>query len=154
MVAPSGAVYQAGTLSGIRWRWRRVLKLANHRRIAGFYERLEENALVWKTEYKVACGFAVEFNFQSVGSMLTLFFTDREVVDFETAKTSDTEKFARYFNSMLENGVYLPPSQYEAWFVSIAHSNEDLDLTIEQSRQALERIFDIDKSRFVFRSSK
>ncbi|MDQ3041985.1 MAG: aspartate aminotransferase family protein, partial [Acidobacteriota bacterium] len=76
-----------------------------------------------------------------VGSMFTLFFTDRTVIDFDTAKTSDTEKFARYFNRMLESGVYLPPSQFEACFVSIAHKQNDLDKTIEASGKAIQNLF-------------
>ena len=71
--------------------------------------------------------------------MLTLFFTETEVVDFDTAKTSDTQKFARYFGAMLESGVYLPPSQYEAWFVSFAHTGEDLDKTIAANLEALKK---------------
>jgi glutamate-1-semialdehyde 2,1-aminomutase len=74
--------------------------------------------------------------------MFTLFFTDQRVVDFQTAKTSDTEKFAAYFNRMLESGIYLPPSQFEACFVSIAHSQADLNRTIEASREALINLLD------------
>lgn len=143
MIAPSGAVYQAGTLSG-----NPLAMAAGHETLRiidespDFYNQLEEKCLRLENGIKNSLtDLALDLTFNRVGSMLTLFFTDREVVDFETAKTSDTEKFARYFNSLLENGVYLPPSQYEAWFVSIAHSNEDLDLTIEQSRRSLEKIF-------------
>lgn len=71
--------------------------------------------------------------------MLTLFFTDEKVTDFDSAKLSDTGKFAEYFNQMLESGIYLPPSQYEAWFVSAAHSKEDLDKTISSSSQFLSK---------------
>ena len=69
--------------------------------------------------------------------MFTLFFTDEKVVDFDTAKQSDTGKFAAYFGAMLESGVYLPPSHFEACFVSIAHSRNDLNKTIKASREAI-----------------
>jgi glutamate-1-semialdehyde 2,1-aminomutase len=143
MIAPSGPVYQAGTLSGNPLAMAagfETLRIIDE--TPDFYERLEEKCT--RLENGIVNSLTdlkLNLTFNRVGSMLTLFFTENEVFDFETAKTSDTEKFARYFNSMLENGVYLPPSQFEAWFVSIAHSNEDLDLTIEQNHLALEEIF-------------
>ena len=70
--------------------------------------------------------------------MSTIFFTDAEVVDFDSAKTSDTEKFAKYFNAMLERGIYLPPSQFEACFISAAHNKQDFDRTITANREALQ----------------
>ena len=82
----------------------------------------------------------LNYTLNRVGSMLTLFFTDRQIVDFDTAKTSDTEKFARFFNQVLESGIYLPPSQFEAWFVSIAHTQNDLDETIKASKLAFEKL--------------
>ena len=66
--------------------------------------------------------------------MFTLFFTGEAVTDFDSAKTSDTAKFTSYFNHMLENGVYLPPSQFEACFVSAAHDRQDIDKTISAVR--------------------
>jgi glutamate-1-semialdehyde 2,1-aminomutase len=132
MIAPSGPVYQAGTLSGnplAMAAGAETLKIIDE--TDDFYGQLEE-----KSSY-LAEGIAnavreanLDLTLNRVGTMLTLFFTDREVVDFETAKTSDTVKFASYFRSMLENGVYLPPSQFEASFVSAAHSLEDLDKTV------------------------
>jgi glutamate-1-semialdehyde 2,1-aminomutase len=71
------------------------------------------------------------------GSMFTLFFTNDPVTDFASAKTSDTSRFVAYFNSMLEQGVYLPPSQFEACFVSAEHTRQDLDKTIAAVRTAL-----------------
>ncbi len=141
MIAPSGAVYQAGTLSGNPLAMTagcETLKIIDE--TPDFYETLEE-----KSRYladgimNVVNELNLNYTLNRVGSMLTLFFTDRQIVDFTTAKTSDTEKFARYFNRMLESGVYLPPSQFEAWFVSIAHTQNDLDETIAASKQAFEK---------------
>jgi glutamate-1-semialdehyde 2,1-aminomutase len=75
-----------------------------------------------------------------VGSMFTLFFTDTKVIDFTTAKTSDTVRFNAYFQAMLEAGIYLPPSQFEAAFISTAHSEADIDRTIEVARSAFGKL--------------
>lgn len=74
-----------------------------------------------------------------VGSMLCLFFTDKEVIDYESAITSNTNAFAKYFRAMLNEGIYLAPSQFEAMFVSMAHSDEDLERTVDANRKALMR---------------
>lgn len=142
MIAPSGPVYQAGTLSGNPLAMTAGFEtLSIIDETADFYAQLEE-----KSAY-LAHGMTdalrengLNYTINRVGSMLTLFFTDAEVVDFETAKLSDTNKFAAYFGAMLESGVYLPPSQYEAWFISNAHSREDLDQTIAAHRKALAEI--------------
>ncbi len=141
MIAPSGPVYQAGTLSGNPLAMTagiETLKIIEE--TPDFYAQLEE-----KSAY-LADGIAdglqklnLDYTINRTGSMLTLFFTDQEVVDFDTAKTSDTGKFASYFGAMLESGIYLPPSQYESWFVSFAHTTEDLDKTVAASIKALEK---------------
>jgi glutamate-1-semialdehyde 2,1-aminomutase len=143
MIAPSGAVYQAGTLSGNPLAMTagvETLRIIDE--TPDFYATLEG-----KSRY-LADGILnsvdeldLNYTLNRVGSMFTLFFTDRAVVDFDTAKTSDTEMFARYFNQMLESGVYLPPSQFEACFVSIAHEQTDLDKTIEASGRAIKKLF-------------
>ena len=69
--------------------------------------------------------------------MLTLFFTDREVDDFQSAKTSDTERFNRFFHAMLDRGIYLPPSQFEAAFISAAHTESDIIQTVNAAARAL-----------------
>ncbi|HRH43026.1 MAG TPA: hypothetical protein PKY82_15460, partial [Pyrinomonadaceae bacterium] len=103
-----------------------------------FYAKLEEKSAYLENGIKDVLGeLGLNYTINRVGSMFTLFFTDAEVVDFDTAKLSDTAKFTKYFNSMLENGIYLPPSQFEANFVSIAHSTEDLDKTIEAVSQSI-----------------
>jgi len=143
MIAPAGKVYQAGTLSGnplAMTAGYETLKIIDE--TPDFYEMLEE-----KSRY-LADGIMnsvnemkLNYTLNRVGSMFTLFFTDRQVVDFDTAKFSDTDEFARYFNAMLESGVYLPPSQFEACFVSIAHTQNDLDKTIEANKQAIQKLF-------------
>jgi glutamate-1-semialdehyde 2,1-aminomutase len=72
--------------------------------------------------------------------MFTLFFTEGPVRDYRTAKTSDTKRFAQFFIEMMEQGIYLPPSQFEAWFLSLAHTQKDLDKTIEACGVALKKI--------------
>ncbi len=143
MIAPSGAVYQAGTLSGNPLAMAaglETLKIIDE--TPNFYQTLEEKCQYLENGIRSAIAVTKpNLTFNRVGSMMTLFFTDRKVIDFDTAKTSDTHKFAQYFNSMLESGIYLPPSQYEAWFVSIAHTKEDLDKTLEQNYEALRNIY-------------
>ncbi len=139
MIAPSGSVYQAGTLSGNPLAMAagfETLKIIDE--APDFYEKLEENCAYLENGFRDAMNEAdLNFTLNRVGSMLTLFFTDGEVTDFDSAKKSDTGKFAEYFNRMLEAGIYLPPSQFEAWFVSAAHSKEDLDKTIGANRKCL-----------------
>jgi glutamate-1-semialdehyde 2,1-aminomutase len=72
--------------------------------------------------------------------LLTLFFTEGPVKDYETAKKSDTQRFARFFIHLMEQGIYLPPSQFEAWFVSLAHTQKDLQRTIEACDIAFQKI--------------
>jgi len=150
MIAPSGAVYQAGTLSGNPLAMAAGLEtLRIIDETPDFYSSLDE-----KSEYltdgimNAVREFNLNFTLNRVGSMFTLFFTDRAVVDFDTAKTSDTKMFAEYFGAMLEGGVYLPPSQFEACFVSIAHSKNDLDKTIENNHEALSNIYKKSASEF------
>jgi glutamate-1-semialdehyde 2,1-aminomutase len=144
MIAPSGAVYQAGTLSGnplAMTAGYETLKIIDEK--PDFYETLEEKSRYLMDGILDAVNeLNLNYTLNRVGSMFTLFFTAQTVVDFDTAKTSDTEKFARYFNRMLESGVYLPPSQFEACFVSIAHTQKDLDKTIKASREAMTNLFE------------
>ncbi len=142
MIAPSGAVYQAGTLSGnplAMTAGLETLKIIDED--TRFYAKLEEKCAYLENGFRNSLReLNLDYTLNRVGSMLTLFFTDQKVVDFDSAKTSDTSKFTKYFNTMLENGVYLPPSQYESWFVSIAHSREDLDKTIAVNKYFLENL--------------
>ena len=129
MIAPSGPVYQAGTLSGhpaVMAAGEATLAELTpdlYRGIEARADRLEEGLR--------RPGLSVS----RVGSLLTAFFRDRAPANFAEARESDTEQFARLFNSLRARGVLLPPSQYEAWFLSAAHDDEVIDATLE----ALER---------------
>lgn len=139
MIAPSGAIYQAGTLSGNPLAMTAGLEtLKIIAEDANFYAKLEENCAYLEQGFRNSIkDLNLDYTLNRVGSMLTIFFTDAEVVDFDTAKLSDKQKFTKYFNGMLERGIYLPPSQFEAWFVSAAHSKDDLDATIKASFESL-----------------
>ena len=80
------------------------------------------------------------YQINRVGSMMTLFFTEEPVSDYNSAVKSDAALYGKYFHEMLDSGIYLPPAQYEAMFVSMAHSKEDLDRTIEASAAALKKL--------------
>jgi glutamate-1-semialdehyde 2,1-aminomutase len=142
LIAPAGPVYQAGTLSGNPLAMTAGLETlkaieANesfYQNLAASCEYLYEGIANNLRELKL------EYTFNQVGSMFTLFFTGEKVTDFDSAKTSDTKIFGAYFNRMLESGVYLPPSQFEACFVSAAHSKEDFDATIKASYMALKKV--------------
>ena len=142
LIAPSGPVYQAGTLSGNPLAMAAGIEtLSIIDEDADFYRRLEETSSYLECGIKDNLGeLKLNFTFNRCGSMFTLFFTDKAVMDFDLAKTSDTVLFTRYFNSMLEQGIYLPPSQFEACFVSSVHEKEDLDKTIAASLLSLKRL--------------
>ena len=132
LVAPEGPVYQAGTLSGNPIAVSAGLATLKELIKPGTYEKLE--AISQKLENgikEILKILKLSYQVNRAGSMLTLFFTEKEVTDFETALTSDTEKFAIFWQKMLEKGIYLPPSQFEAWFVSLAHGEKEIEKTIE-----------------------
>lgn len=130
-VAPLGEVYQAGTLSGnplAVTAGLTTLKLLSKPTV---YNELEErSSYLFNEMTKLAAKHNVVTTMNRVGSMGCLFFTDQTVVDFDTAQTADTKKFGYLFCGMLERGVYLAPSQFEAAFVSLAHDQEDIDKTL------------------------
>jgi len=130
-VAPVGPVYQAGTLSGNPLAVAAGLAMLRHlKRHPEVYDRLQTRA----AELCASAPAGITVN--RVGSMFTFFFTDGPVTDYESAKRSDTARFGRFFRAMLERGVYLPPSQFEAAFVSAAHTEEDIRQTIAAARDA------------------
>jgi glutamate-1-semialdehyde 2,1-aminomutase len=140
-VAPLGGVYQAGTLSGNPLAMTAGLVTLGLLKSKNVYKELEK-----KTSYLTEAisnsaeenGIPLSIN-RAVG-MFTLFFTEGPVRDYRTAKASDTKRFAQFFIEMMEQGIYLPPSQFEAWFVSLAHSQKDLDKTIEACDTAFKKI--------------
>ncbi len=139
-IAPVGAVYQAGTLSGNPLAVSAGIEMLQLLAADGVYEELERKAEKLCAGYKQnAEKLGVKAQFNRVGSMFSMFFTDQEVVDFDSAKSSDTEMFSRYFNAMLEEGVYVAPSQFEAGFMSAVHTDENIDATVEAHRKALEK---------------
>ena len=141
MVAPSGPVYQAGTLSGNPLAMSAGLATLKILRDENPYPALEKKSSHLAEAFaKNIADFGIKATQTRVGSMMCLFFTDTEVVDYDTAITSNKEQYAKYFHSMLESGIYLAPSQFEAMFVSAAHSKDDLEKTIESQRKAF-RIF-------------
>lgn len=132
VIAPRGSVYQAGTLSGnpiATTAGIETLKILKEEKKNGLYERLADSAAQIADAVKDSLGDLVCVN--QIGSLLSVFFTKDSVIDYESALTSDTEEYAKYFNYMLEHGIYLAPSQYEAMFISYAHSKEDLEKTCE-----------------------
>ncbi len=132
LIAPSGPVYQAGTLSGNPLAMAAGLATLKELESPDVYTRQEDNATA--LEYALtssAWRMAVPMKVNRVSSLLTAFFTGEEVTDYTTAKTSDTAAFKIFHRALLENGVYWPPSQFEAAFVSLAHTNKDIDSTIK-----------------------
>ena len=142
-VAPAGPVYQAGTLSGNPLAVAAGLKTLEILRRPGTYEQLEVIGEKLASGLAVAAAKAgVPLTVNRVGSMFTCFFTSDPVTDYASAKRSDTVRFARFFRSLLEGGVYFPPSQFEAAFVSTAHSEADVTLTLEAAAKAFDEISD------------
>ncbi len=140
LVSPAGPVYQAGTLSGnplamtagiwcldqLRPSLYRHLAALGSRLAAGFADAARE------------AGVALQVN--AVGSVVTPFFTDRRVRDYASATSADTARYARFFHGMLARGVYPPPSQFEAWFLSAAHTQRDVERTVAAARAALREV--------------
>ncbi len=141
-LAPAGNVYQAGTLSGNPLAMAAgIATLTALRESADYYELLNRKAFSLCDDMRSAFerkGLPVQINF--AGSIFTLFFTDREVVDYATAAMSDTKLFARYFAGMLENGINIAPSQFEASFLSFAHTDEDFEKTLEACDRTLKSL--------------
>jgi len=129
-VAPAGNTYQAGTLSGNPLAMAAGLAMLTELGKPGIYEALEEKS-AWLADSlaESAAAGTIATCQNRVGSMMTLFFTAGPVTDFGSAKASDTGRYAEYFKHMLENGVYLAPSQFEAAFVSLAHNEDNLART-------------------------
>lgn len=140
-IAPSGPVYQAGTLSGNPLAVAAGIEMLQMLKEPGIYDQLEEKgAMLSKGLSDVAASAGVDVRINSIGSMSTLFFTDQEVTDYTSAKTSDTTRYARFFKGMLDRGFYFAPSQFEAAFVSMAHSDADIAATIDAAKEAFERV--------------
>ncbi|MCP2520109.1 glutamate-1-semialdehyde 2,1-aminomutase [Candidatus Aminicenantes bacterium AC-708-M15] len=143
LIAPEGPVYQAGTLSGNPVAMRagyETLKILKEDK--DFYKKLDilgkilEEGIIENMKK-----LNLNFSYNRIGSMSCLFFTEQKVKDLNTAKKSDLKKFSIYFHEMLKRGIYLPPSQFETIFISIAHSEEDIEKTIQANFDSLKTIF-------------
>jgi glutamate-1-semialdehyde 2,1-aminomutase len=139
VVSPAGPVYQAGTLSGNPLAMAAGIAMLNYLKAnPATYTYLDEVttriARGLKSEWESA-GFNYTVN--QVGSMFTLFFTESKVIDFNTAKTSDTVKFGKYFQAMLAEGIYLAPSQYEAMFISTSITRDIVDMILTANKKAI-----------------
>lgn len=141
-VSPLGPVYQAGTLSGNPLAMAAGLTMLHYlKQNPNVYEQINTNTShlvegIRKQLYETGLNYTIN----QVGSMFTLFFTDKRVIDFDTAKTSDTKQYAAYFQAMLQQGIYLAPSQYEAMFISAAIDDRIIDQILSASKKALKEI--------------
>ena len=141
MVAPVGPMYQAGTLSGNPLAMTAGIVTLKVLQREGVWERLE--ALTERLTAGIGAAAreaGVPIQQTRVGTMFATFFTETPVRDWDTVKTSDTDRFARFFRAMLERGVYLAPSQYEAGFMSLAHDEAVIDATVEAAREAFKAV--------------
>lgn len=130
VVAPIGGVYQAGTLSGNPIATTAGIEtLTILKENAGIYTQIEDNTVKIANTVKNSLGDKVRIN--QIGSLMSVFFSDEDVIDYNSAIKSDTKKYAKYFNYMLDKGIYLAPSQFEAMFISWAHDDEDINKTCE-----------------------
>lgn len=137
-IAPAGPIYQAGTLSGNPLAMTAGIETLKILKKPGTYKKLEETTKHLCDEMIRLCKKHKQAStLNRVGAMYTSFFTSQKVVDWNTAKTSDTAKFGRFFMGMLERGVYLAPSQFEAAFTSLAHSKKDVEKTLKAADEVL-----------------
>src|SRR5439155_554318 len=125
LLAPPGPVYQAGTLSGNQLATAAGLSVLRRLRDPAVYDGLERKGA------RLEAGLSELGRVQRVGAMLTLFMSGGGVVDFEDAQACDTERYGAYFRHLLDRGIYVAPSQFEAMFVSLAHGDEDIDRTVD-----------------------
>ncbi|MDZ7766060.1 MAG: aminotransferase class III-fold pyridoxal phosphate-dependent enzyme [Melioribacteraceae bacterium] len=141
-IAPVGPVYQAGTLSGnplaMAAGYAALKKIKDNPYTYTILE--DQSAYLEKGLKENLMKLGKDYTMTRVGSMMCMFFTEAAVNDFKSAVKSDTELYGKYFNEMLKNGVYLAPAQFEAMFVSTAHSKEDLDKTIEAHYNSLKSL--------------
>jgi len=146
-IAPAGPIYQAGTLSGNPLSMTAGLVTLRRLRDSSVYNQLESASKKLCDGLSLAAGEAgLNNTINRVGSMWTGFFTDQPVMDWNTANQSDRQKYGQFFHSMLGEGVYLAPSQFEAAFVSLAHTDEIIELTVNAARNAFKRLSDLPRS--------
>lgn len=140
-IAPQGSVYQAGTLSGNPLAMIAGIATLKQLKKEGVYESLEQKSARLATGLAAAAqNSGIAARVDHVGSMLGMFFTGQEVTNFEDAKTCDLKRFSAFYQGMRQEGIYIAPSQFEVLFVSAAHSDEDIDATIEAAQRVLEKL--------------
>ncbi len=140
-VAPLGGVYQAGTLSGNPLAMAAGIETLEILKSKRVYQDLEKKtSYLTERIFESAEERGIPVSINRATGMFTLFFTGGPVRDYFSAKMSDTKRFAKFFIEILDQGIYLPPSQYEAWFISLAHTQKDLDKTIEACDTAFKKI--------------
>jgi glutamate-1-semialdehyde 2,1-aminomutase len=141
-VAPEGPVYQAGTLSGNPLAMAAGLATVGHlRQNPGVYATLERLGARLEAGYRrLLDGRQDRLSWNRVGSMATLFFSPGPVTGWASASGADRDRFARYFHGMLERGIYLPPSPFEAAFISAAHTEADIDRTVDAAEEVLAEV--------------
>jgi glutamate-1-semialdehyde 2,1-aminomutase len=137
-IAPAGPIYQAGTLSGNPLSMTAGLVTLRRLRDKSVYERLETaSRKLCEGLSAAATGAGIKTVINRVGSMWTSFFTDGPVIDWKSSSRANREQYGRFFHAMLEEGVYLAPSQFEAAFVSLAHTDEVIEETINAAEKAV-----------------
>lgn len=137
MIAPLGSVYQAGTLSGNPLAMTAGIETLKILCQSQLYNQLEtKSSLLGKGIADAATKAGINIQVSRVGSIFTIFFCEERVLNYETAKRADTELYSRFFQQMLMDGIYWPPSQFEAFFISMVHTDEDIQTTIEKVGKA------------------
>ena len=140
-IAPDGPVYQAGTLSGNPLAMAAGIATLKLLQKPGFYEHLNNKADACAgrlQEVGARSGLDVQLN--HIGSLMTCFFTDRKVVDFDSAMSADTARYGEHYRNMLSRGIYLAPSQFEVAFISAAHRSEDLEKLAEMTEWSFKKL--------------
>jgi glutamate-1-semialdehyde 2,1-aminomutase len=141
LIAPSGPVYQAGTLSGNPLAMTAGIATLKALQSPDVWVKLEQMVdLLSEGLEQAAKDAGVAIHQNRIGTMFSLFFTDKAVHDWSSAKLSDTNRFASYFQSMLEQGIYLAPSQFEAGFMSTVHGPDEIQKTILAARKAFKQL--------------
>jgi glutamate-1-semialdehyde 2,1-aminomutase len=140
-VAPLGSVYQAGTLSGNPLAMVAGMRTLSIMKEAGNYEKIEKlTERLCQGLQKKAKASRIDVVVNSAAGMFTLFFSSAKVTNFSDARKSDTGLYSKFFNRMLNRGIYMAPSQFEANFISIAHTDEDIEVTLNAAEGVFEEI--------------
>ncbi|MEL7668869.1 glutamate-1-semialdehyde 2,1-aminomutase [Methanobacterium sp.] len=137
MIAPAGTVYQAGTFNGNPVSITAGLAMLNQLNDNFYAESKRKGKMIRTGIQDILSDNNLNFKISGLSSMFQLYFTDKEVYDYISAKSADTEKFNQYFQTLLKNGVFIPPSQFECCFISSMHDNEDIQKTLEAVEKAI-----------------